>query len=80
MGKKFFQLSNLPQSVFLLENPTHWDLETAVCQIFAKPVLDIFTVCSLLHRTNFSQTQQGYLCPKNQNNLLEKADLRFFLS
>ena len=80
MGKKFFQLSNLSQSVFLLENPTHWGLETAVCPIFAKPVLDIFTVCSLLHRTNFSQTQQGYLCPKNQNNLLEKADLRFFLS
>ena len=36
MGKIFFQLSNLSQSV-LLENPTHWGLDTAVCPIFAKP-------------------------------------------
>ena len=45
--KIFFQLSNLSQPVFLLENPTHWGLANGVCPIFAKPVLDIFAVCSL---------------------------------
>ena len=65
---------------FLLENPTHWGLETAVCPIFVKPVLDIFAVCSLVLRINLSHTQQSYLCPKNQNYLLGKADFRFFLS
>ena len=40
--KKTFQLSNFSQLVFSLENPTQWGLETAVCPIFAKPVLDIF--------------------------------------
>ena len=64
MEKKNSQLSNLLQSVFVLENPTHWGLETAVCPIFAKPVLDIFTVCLLVPRINFSHTKQGYLCPK----------------
>ena len=38
MEKNVFQLSKLSQSAFLLENPTHWDLETAVYQIFVKPV------------------------------------------
>ena len=78
--KFFFQLSNLSQSTFLLENPTHWALETAVCPIFAKPVLDIFTVFSLVPRMNLSQSQQGYLCQKNQNYLLEKAEFMFFFS
>ena len=41
MAKK---LSNLSQSVFALENPTHWGLETAVCPIFLKPYLDVFAV------------------------------------
>ena len=76
----FFQVSNLSQPVFLLENPTHWGLETAVCPTFAKPVLDIFTVCSLVPSMNLSNTQQSYLCPKNQNYLLEKSVLRFFLN
>ena len=76
----FCQLSNLSQPVFLLENPTHWGLETAVCPIFEKPVLDIFAVCSLVPSMNLSHTQQSYLCPKNQNYLLEKSDLRFFLN
>ena len=76
----FFQLSNLSQPVFLLENQTHWSLETAVCPIFVKPVLDIFAVCSLVPSMNLSHTQQSYLCPKNQNYLLEKSDLRFFLN
>ena len=80
MEKKFFQLSNLSQSVFVLENPTHCDLETAVCPIFAIPVLNIFADCSLVPRINLFHTQQGYLCPKNQNYSLEKADLKFFLS
>ena len=79
-GKFFFQLSNLSQSAFLLENPTHWALETAVCPIFAKPVLDIFTVFSRVPRMNLSQSQQGYLCQKNQNYLLEKAYFMFFFS
>ena len=80
MNKFFFQLSNLSQPIFLLENPTHWGLETAVYPIFAKPVLDIFAVCSLVPSMNLSHMQQSYLCPKNQNYLLEKADLRFFLN
>ena len=46
--KFFFQLANLSQPVFLHENPTYWGLETAVCPIFVKPVLDIFAVCSLV--------------------------------
>ena len=78
--KFFFQLSNFSQPVFLLENPTHWGLEIAVCPIFAKPVLDIFAVCSLVPSMNLSHTQQSYLCPKNQNYLLKKSDLRFFLN
>ena len=76
----FFQLSNLSESVFVLENPAHWGLETAVCPIFAKPILDIFAVCSLVPRINLSHTHQSYLYPKNQNYLLGKVDLRFFLS
>ena len=76
----FSQLSNLSQPVFLLENPTHWGLKTAVCPIFAKPILDNFAVCSLVPSMNLFHTQQSYLCPKNQNCLLEKADFRFFLN
>ena len=71
MENFFLQLSNLSQSAFLLENPTHWGLEVVVCSIFAKPVLGIFAVCSLVPRMNLSHTQQIYLCPKNQNYLLE---------
>ena len=78
MEKNFFQLPNLSQPVFLLENPTHWGLETAMCPIFVKPVLDIFALCSLVPSMNLSHTQQGYLCLKNQTYLLEKSDLRFF--
>ena len=78
--KFFFQLSNLSQPVFLLENPTHWGLETAVCPIFVKPVLDIFAVCSLVPSMNLSHKQQSYFGPKNQTYLLEKSDLRFFLN
>ena len=76
----FFQLSNLSQLVFVLENPTHWGLETAVYPIFVKPVLDIFAVCSLVPRVNVSNMQQNYLCPKSQNYLPGMGDLRFFLS
>ena len=78
--KFFFQLSNLSQLVFVLKNPTHWGLETTVSTISAKPVLDIFEVCSLVTRINLSYTQQSYLCPKNQNYLLGKADLGFFFN
>ena len=46
MKKNFsLQLSNLSQLVFVLEKPTHWGLEIAVCPISVKPILDIFTVC-----------------------------------
>ena len=76
--KKFFQLSNLSQSVFLLENPTHWGLETAVCPIFAKPVLDIFAVCSVVPIC--TSCNRAIYAKKNKNYLLEKADLRFFLN
>ena len=61
---------------FLLENPTHWGLDIAVCAVFVKLILDIFAVCSLLPRMNFPHMQQSYLCQKNQNYLLKKADLR----
>ena len=44
MKVKFYQLSNLSQPVFLLENPAHWGLETVVCPNCAKPVSDIFAV------------------------------------
>ena len=77
MKKKLFQLSNLSQPVFLLDNPTQWGLETAVCPIIAKPVLDIFAVCSLVPSMNFSHTQHSYLCPKKQNYLLEKSNYNF---
>ena len=79
IGKFFSQLLNLSYSV-LLKSPTHWGLETAACLIFAKLVLDIFAVCLLVPRINLSHMQQGYLCPKNQNYLLGKVDLGFFLS
>ena len=76
---KNFQLSNLSQPVFLLENPTHWGLETAVCPIFVKPILDVSAVCSLVPSMNLSHTQHNYLCPKNPSYVLEKTDSRFFL-
>ena len=38
------------------------------------------TVCSLVPSMNLFHTQQSYICPKNQNYLIEKADLRFFLN
>ena len=64
---------------FLLENPSHWGLETVVCPIFAEPFLDIFSVCLLVPRTNLSHSQQqSYLCPKIKISYLIKADLRTF--
>ena len=63
-------------TVFVLGNPTHSGLETAVCPIFAKLVLDIFALCSLVPKIDLSHTQQSYLCPKNQNHLLGKGDLK----
>ena len=80
-GKIFVQLSNFPKSVFALENPTHWDWETTVFPIFAKLVLDNFVVCSLVPWINLSHMQcRGFYAQKNQNYLLGKADLKFFLS
>ena len=64
MEKNFPRLSNLSQSVSVLDNPIHWGLETALCSIFAKLVLDIFAVCSLVSRINLSYVQQSNLCPK----------------
>ena len=54
-----------------------WKLQCT--QIF-DTVLDIFAVCSLVPSMNLSHTQQSYLFPKNQNYLLEKAELRFLLN
>ena len=80
-GKIFVQLSNLPKLVFALENPTKWDWETAVLPIFAKLVLDSFVVCSLVPWINLFHMQlRGFYAQKNQNYLLGKADLKFFLS
>ena len=53
-----------------------WKLQCT--KIFEETVLDIFAVCSLVPSISLSYTQQSYLCPKNQNYLLEKADSRFF--
>ena len=50
-----------------------------MCPFFVKTVLNTFAVCSLVPRINLSHTQQSYLCPRNQNYLLGKADLKFFL-
>ena len=50
MAKK---LSNLSQSGFALENPTHWGLETAVCPIFLKPYLDVFAVFFTVTKDKF---------------------------
>ena len=55
--KKKFRFLNLSQPVFLIENPTHWGLKTGECPIFAKPVLDIFAVCSLVRSMNLSHMQ-----------------------
>ena len=71
---------SVSQSVSVLENPTHWGSETAVYLIFVKLVLDVFAVRSLITRINLSHMEWSYLCSKNQNILLGKADLRFFLS
>ena len=80
MEKIFSQLSNLSQSVFVLEILTHWGLETAVCPVFVKPVLDVFAICSLVPRIIVSHTQQSYLCPKSPNCMLGKADLKLVVS
>ena len=66
MEKFFLQLSNLSQSAFLLQNPTHWGLEVVVCPIFAKPVLSIFAVCSLVPRINLSHTQYLFMSKKSK--------------
>ena len=47
---------------------------------FCETCLRYFAVCSLVPRMNLPHTLQSYLRPKNQNYLLEKANLRFFLS
>ena len=77
--KIFFPTFKLSQPVFFLENPTHWGLETIVCPVLVKAVLGFFAVCSVVPCMNLSHRQQSYLCAKNQYNLLEKADLSFFL-
>ena len=77
LEKKNFQLSKFViTSFFTWKTQPHWGLETAVCSIFVKPVLDIFAVCSLVPSMNLSHRQQSYLCPKNQNYSLERADLK----
>ena len=76
--ESFFPTFRFVKISILIENPNHWGLKTAVCPIFVKPVEDIFPVCLLVPRMNLYHTQQNYLCPKNQNYLLEKADLTFF--
>ena len=66
------------QFLYLKTQPTGvWKLW---CQFLRNWFLDIFAVCSLVRKINLPHTQQSYLCPKNINYLLEKADLRFFLS
>ena len=77
MEKKKFQLFDIS---FCTWKPNALGFGNCSVPNFAKPVLDIFAVCSLVLRINLSQRQQGYLFPKNQNYLLGKADLGFFLS
>ena len=69
-GKKFFPTFKF---VFLLENPTHWGSETALCPSFVKPVLDIFAVCSMVLRMNLFYTQQSHFMPK-KSKLPTKED------
>ena len=79
--KKFPALRFLSWSVVALENSTNWGLETAVCPTFVKMLLDIFAVCSLVPRINLSHLQKLFMPQKkNQNYVLEKTNLRFFLS
>ena len=63
----------MSQSVSVLENPTHWGLKTA--KVFAKLVLDNFVVCLLEPIINLAHIQQSYVCPKNQNYILEKITI-----
>ena len=77
--KKKFQLSNLSQLVFLIEIPTDWGSDTAMCLIFLKSVLDIFALCSLVPRMNLSYTQQDYLMPKKSKLTSSEGRLKVFL-
>ena len=76
---KFF-FSKFVTIIFLTWKPNPLGLGNCSVSIFCETGFTYF--CSLFTGTwtNFSHTQQSYLCPKKQNYLLEKADLRFFLS
>ena len=74
MEKKIPALRFLSWSVVALQNSTNWGLETAVCPTFVKLLLGIFAVCSLVPRTKAIYAQ------KNQNYVLDKTNLGFFLS
>ena len=65
---------------FFTWKPNLLGLETAVCQIFVKPVLDIFGARWLVPSMNLSHMQHCHLCLNNQNYLLEKTDSSFFLN
>ena len=67
-SKNFFELSNLSKSAFVSENPTHWGLETAVCQTFCKTGFRYF--CSFF--TGFSDKFVQYV---TEIHMLKKSKL-----
>ena len=77
-GKIFFQLLRLPQSIFVLGNPTYWGLESAMCPIFVKPVLEIFPIVYRYLGNVFPVRQRAIYTQINEKHLLEKENLRAF--
>ena len=78
MEKIFFQLSRLPQSIFVLGNPSYWGLESAMCPIFVKPVLEIFPIVYRYLGNVFPVRQRAIYTQIIEKYLLEKENLRAF--
>ena len=82
---KDMEKKNFPTFKFVTISFCTWKsnpLGLGNCKVsnFCETGFRFFAVCSLIPRIKLSHTQQSYLCPKNQNYLLWKANLRFFLS
>ena len=78
MEKVFFQLSRLPQSIFVLGNASYWGLESAMCPIFVKPVLEIFSIVYRYLGNVFPVRQRAIYTQIIEKYLLEKENLRAF--
>ena len=77
---KIFSNFQICHNHFFTWKPNPLDLEIVVYPLFAKPVLDIFPVYSLVLRMNWLPYGTELLMPKTSKLLIEKADLRFFLT